>query len=336
MGKEINKNMVRDRALVLPVVTDEMYLSCNSETREILQEYFETKAQLSKDTLTQYKSALRQFIYWIKNSCNDKPLYKIKKRDFNRYMSFLVNRGMSSSGLKFKKSAVSALCVHIEDTYSDDEDFEEYANFRNFTKAFKDIPKNYVYEKIPISLCEYELLKETLLEDENYMGLAWIACAFNTGARRGGIRQFETEPIFEEIPEDKTFVYSNYVREKGRGKDGKRVRYMINKEVQDYCKLWIEKRGFENKYIFTTKYGGKVDLISREWADTFCRDTLSDILGRRINVHLFKSSAITNLLEQGKDMKIVSKYVGQHNDISTTLNFYDLRSDDDEANDLFS
>ena len=34
---EINKNMVRDRALKLPVVTDEMYNMCNAETREMIQ-----------------------------------------------------------------------------------------------------------------------------------------------------------------------------------------------------------------------------------------------------------------------------------------------------------
>ena len=79
---EINKNMVRDRALKLPVVTDEMYNACNAETREMIQEFFDNKPQLSPDTRTQYKSGLRQFVYWIHTSCNDKPLYKIKKRDF--------------------------------------------------------------------------------------------------------------------------------------------------------------------------------------------------------------------------------------------------------------
>ena len=68
--------------------------------------------------------------------------------------------------------------------------------------------------------------------------------------------------------------------------------------------------------------------MSREWAANFCTSTLSDILGRRINPHLFKSSAITNLLSKGKDIKIVSKYIAKHNDISTTMNHYDLRPDE--------
>lgn len=331
----INQNMIRDRALKLPTITKEMYEQCNSESRDMVEEFFQMNPQLSPATKTQYTSGLRQFLYWIHTSCNDKSLYKIKKRDFNRYMSYLTNRGMSGSSLRFKKSSVSSLCGYIEDVIVDDDDFEEYANFRNFTKAFKDIPKNHTYDKIAINLQEYELLKETLLDDENYMGLAWVVCAFNTGARRGGLRQFEVEFVKEEIPEGKSFVFTNYVREKGKSDDGKRVRYMANEEVLKYCKLWLEKRNFESKYIFATKYSGKINQISLGWANTFCTDVLSDILGRRINPHLFKGSAITNLLEQGKDLKIVSKYVGQHNSIETTM-IYDLRSDEEAANQLFS
>ena len=56
--KEINKNMVRDRALKLPTVTDDMYNSCNQDTRDMVQEYFEAKSTLSPDTKIQYKSGL--------------------------------------------------------------------------------------------------------------------------------------------------------------------------------------------------------------------------------------------------------------------------------------
>ena len=95
-NKKLEMNMIRERSLKLPKVTDEMYKQCNSETRDMIQEFFDSKPQLSPDTRKQYTSALRQFAYWIYTSCNDKTLYKIKKRDFTRYMSYLVNRGMSS------------------------------------------------------------------------------------------------------------------------------------------------------------------------------------------------------------------------------------------------
>ena len=96
MSKVIDKNMIRDRALKLPVVTNEMYEKCNYETREIVEEFFAAKSQLSKDTKVQYRSALNQFVYWLHENAMDKALYKVKKRDFVRFMSYLVNRGMSS------------------------------------------------------------------------------------------------------------------------------------------------------------------------------------------------------------------------------------------------
>ncbi len=328
MATSINKNMARERALKLPIITDEMYNKCNCETREMIEEFFAAKSQLSKDTRVQYRSALRQFAYWLHESAMDKPLYKVKKRDFVRFMSYLVNRGMSSSGLKFKKSAVSSLCKYIEDNVVDDDDMEEYAKFRNFTTSFTDIPKNYVYDKIPVSEEEYRTLLEVLESDENYLAAAWVATAFNSGARRGGIIQFKTECISGGIPEGKSYIMSNKVREKGRGADGKIVDYMLNEEAVKYIQIWLDKRGYEHEFIFTTKYGGEIKQMSREWAAELCSNTLSDILGRRINPHLFKASAVTNLLEKGKDIKLVSKHIAKHNDISTTMNHYDLRPDE--------
>lgn len=328
MTTYIEKNMIRERAGKLPVVTEEMYKKCNYETREIVEEFFAAKSQLSKDTRVQYRSALNQFVYWLYENAMDKPLYKVKKRDFVRFMSYLVNRGMSSSGLKFKKSAVSSLCKYIEDNIVDDDDMIEFSKFRNFTTSFTDIPKNHVYEKVAISEEEYRKLLDVLIDDENYAAACWVACAFNTGARRGGIVQFKTECVRDGIPDGKSYVLTNKVREKGRGADGKVVQYMLNEEAIKYIQLWLDKRGYEHEYIFTTKYGGEIKQMSREWAANLCSDTLSDILGRRINPHLFKASAVTNLLEKGKDIKLVSKYIAQHNDVSTTMSFYDLREDD--------
>ncbi len=63
---------------------------------------------------------------------------------------------------------------------------------------------------------------------------------------------------------------------------------------------------------------------------------LSDILGRRINPHIFKASAITYLLEVKKiPIELVSKFVAQHEDVSTTMKHYDLRTFEEEKNTIF-
>lgn len=332
MANEIKTNMLRERATPLPEVTEEMFMSCNPHNVELVKEYLQTNNTLSVETLKQYKSALYQFTYYLKENLMDKPFYKISKRDFKRYMSYLVSRGMSSSGLKFKKGAVSAFCSKFIEVFIV-EDVEEYKMFRNFTTGVIDIPKNQVYAKIPVSKEEYDLMIETLLEDENYLGACWVAVMFNVGCRRSEAIQFKSE-VVDYDKKGKSYVLSHTVRAKGKGESGKPVEYMIPDEALKYIKLWLDKRGYEHEYIFTVKYRGEIDVMSKGWANDFCSNVLSDIVGRRIHVHLFKSSCITYLLEQGKPMKTVSKYVAQHESTETTA-IYDLRSDEEERDGLF-
>lgn len=333
--KNIKMNMLRDRAKPLPEVTEENFRNCNSETVDLIREYLQTSTNLSEQTLKQYKSGLYQFVYYTYENLNDKPLHKITKRDFRRYMSYLTNRGLSSSALKFKKSAVSAFCKYIENVIADEE--PTYKSFRNFTTAAGDIPKNQVYNKIPVSKEEYDLMLEALIDDENYMGAAWVAVAFNVGARRSGIIQFKSEIVDYPMEEGTNYVMSHTVREKGRGSDGKPVQYMINSEALKYIKLWLDKRGYEHEYIFTVKHKGVVQQASKGWANHLCEDVLSDIVGRRINVHLWKSSCVSYLVnEKGVDLKLVSKYVAQHEDVSTTDKFYLITDDTEQKKQIFS
>lgn len=325
--------MLRDRAKRLHDITDEMWDKVKEEHRNLVSEYLDVSTHLARRTKIQYTSGLRHFFWWVHNVLNDKPLNKISKRDFMRYMSFLQNRGLSSSGMGFKKSAVSAFNIYIENIIAED-DVDNYGMFRNFTKGLQPIPKNQVYSKEPITYEEYKLILDTLIEDENFLGVAWVATAFNTGARRSEIIQLKTEILDYEIPDGQNYIMSNTVMGKGRA-GGKPVEYMVNLEALKYLKMWIEKRGYEHEYIFTTKYGGKVDVVSGGWANNFCSDVLSDIIGRRINPHIFKASAITHLLNQNVDMKLVSKYVAQHEDVATTQKFYDLRDFEEEKGKIF-
>ena len=125
------------------------------------------------------------------------------------------------------------------------------------------------------------------------------------------------------------------VRGKGKSIDGKPVRFMVNTDALYYMKLWVENRKYDSEYIFVVKYGGTINPISTNWANRFCKEILSPILGKRCHPHMFKASCITYLLEKGKDLKLVSKYVAQHEDTATTSGFYDLRNFEEEKNSIF-
>ena len=325
--------MLRQIADKLPEVTNEMFNQCNPENLKLIKEFEEMHPLLSSQTKAQYRSGVKQFTFWVKTALNDKAFYEITKRDFNRYLSYLINRGMSSSGIKFKKSCVSTICEYAENILS--EELEEYSKFHNFTKTDIKIPPNHVYNKIAISEAEYKILIDTLIGDKNYLAVAWVACAFNTGARRGGLRGFKTEILDKPVEEGQEFVMSNMVREKGASIDGKKVEYMIPISALYYLNLWVSKRGYEHEYLFTTKHNGEYNQISLGWADDLCSNILSDILGRRINPHLFKASAISHYLASGLELSFVSKYIGMHADISVTSKFYDLRTFAEEKNGMF-
>lgn len=325
--------MLRERANKLPEVTDEMWQDVFEEHKSLTEEFLEVSTHLSPQSKKQYTSGLRQFFYFVHKTLNDKPMWEISKRDFLRYLSYLDNHKMSSSGKGFKKSCVSSLCNYIENVILDDE--PKYKNFRNFTKGLPAIPKNQVYDKIKITKEEYELMLNELHKQENFIGMAWLAVGFNVGARRSEIIQFKSELIDYETPEGQNYILSHIVRGKGAGLDGKILRYMINMEALKYIKLWLSVRGYEHEYIFTIKYNGQIKPISESWADDFCAKVLSKMLGRRVNPHIFKASCISYLLEQGVDIALVSKYVAHHNDISTTSNFYDLRDFEEEKNKIF-
>lgn len=332
MTKKFEKNMLRERAKKLPDVTTEMWKQVNEDYRLLVEEYISVQSH-SPQTKKQYSSSLKQFGWFVCQSMNNKPFYKITKRDFLRYLSYLRDdRRMSSSGMSLKKATVSSLCNYIENVVAEEDD--NYKNFRNFTRGLPSIPKNKVYDKVKVTYDEFQDMMKILESDENYLGMAWLATAFLVGARRSELIQFKSEIVNYKVPEGQNYLVSHIVRGKGSSIDGKPLEYMIPLEVLPYWNKWIEVRGYESDYIFTTKYNGEVRQMSPSWADYFCTEVLSNILGRRINVHIFKNSCITHHLENGVELKIVSKFIAHHNDISTT-SIYDLRDFEDEKNGIF-
>ncbi|MWV44975.1 tyrosine-type recombinase/integrase [Paenibacillus sp. HJL G12] len=309
-----------------------MWLKVNDDYRTLVEEFL-TVQDLSKASKSQYKSVLRQFGWYMYDSMNNKFFYKISKRDFMRYLSYIRdNRKMSSSAIGIRKSVVSSLCNYIENVVAEDDG--NYKMFRNFTRGLPPIPKNRVYEKVKVTRDEYDMMMKLLEEDGNLLGMAWLATAFLVGARRSEIIQFKTEILEYSVPEGQSYVLSHIVRGKGPSTDGKKLEYMIPLEVLPYWKKWIESRGYESEFVFSTRYDNDIKAMSSAWANDFCTNTLSDMLERRINVHIFKNSCITYLLESGVPMHLVSKYVAHHNDISTTQ-IYDLRDFEEEKNQIF-
>ena len=131
-------------------ITEEEWLTVNEFNREMVQDYLNNQADLSSKTRPAYRSGLRVFFVWVKNHLGDKKFTDIKKKEFQKYLNWLTNRGLSDSAIRFKKSCVSTFCNYVMMMYE-----EEYPTFRNFTVGLKVVQTGYVHEKVPLTPDEY-------------------------------------------------------------------------------------------------------------------------------------------------------------------------------------
>lgn len=335
-SKDFNKNMLRDRAEKVPPVTDEMWSQVSEFNRSMVEEFLEESTHLSKQSQKQYKSALRIFYYWVYETLKDKPIYDIKKKDYLRFQNSLIRRGMSSNGIKIKRSAVSSLNKYLINFYEDEDSFK---TFRNFVEGVPNPTPNKVYNKIPLSKEECELIIKTLEEDKQWQVLAAFKFLYYSGCRRAELLELKKEVVTYEPLKDKegnpTEKYKTHLlRTKGGGEQGEVRALLFDDDVKHYMQKWLDFRGEDDcEYMFTSSYGNKVEQLDITTPNYWFSDIISDIVGRRTNVHLMRGTRATHILEDGKDIKVAQKLLG-HKDVSTTQGFYDLRDDDDDLDEL--
>jgi site-specific recombinase XerD len=334
----LNENMYRERAQRLPEVTDEQWSTVNSFNREKVEEFLLESTHLSPQSQKQYKSALRQFYYWVQQTFGEnKKIYQIKKKDFMRFQNMLQRRGMSSNAIKLKRSCVSSLNKYLINFYEDE---EEFATFRNFVEGVPNPTPNKVYKKIPLTHEEFELILKTLEEDGQWQIIAALHLMYASACRRSELIQLKKEIVTYPYAKDKDGNDTNYymtheVRAKGRGEDGKPRRLLFDDKARNAVLKWLEVRGEDDcPFIFVSKYKNEVRQINVTTINYWCKEIISDIIGRRVNPHLIRGTRSTHLLLEGKDIKKAQALLG-HEDSSTTDKFYDLRDNKDDLSDIF-
>lgn len=321
----------------LQEVTPEMWEQVNSENKKMTEEFLKQNIQLSSETLLQYTSALKIYYWWIKENAGDKPFHQLKSRDFLRFQNFLTERGMSSSGIKLKRSAVSSFNNYIEVYYLD-----TYPQFRNYiTKGIPTPPPVPVHVKEPLTMEEYNNLCSKLEEQELYQQLAYLKFSFASGARRAEVRQLlkadmMNQPKIVERDGKSISVYNTSpIRCKGRGKAGKIRSLQFDDAARNAILKWLEIRGDDDcPFVFAVKHDGKYSQISKTTFNSWTDGIFEEIVGRRIHPHLIRSSRASSMVvEQGKDIKAAQKLLGHKS--STTTEIYVIRKDDEDSDDAF-
>lgn len=337
MSKQIEK---------IKEITDEEWQSVNKENRLKVEEYLRESVQLSDETLKQYTSALKIFFFWIKENAGDKHFTEIKPRDFLLYQNYLIRRGLSSSAIRLKRSAVSSFNSYVETYY-----IEEYPSFRSYiTKKIPVPTQAFVNEKEPLTLDEYARLCEELEKREMWQQLAYLKFSFSTGCRRAEVRQLLKDVVNYEpkitavktkdedgnpiIKESRSYL-THTIRCKGKGKQGKPRQLQFDQEAMDAIKKWLVVRGEDDcPYVFVTKNKSEVKQVSNEVFNLWCDKYFEPIVGRRVHPHIWRESRATSIvIEQGKDIIVAQKLLG-HNDSSTTQ-LYVIRDDEDASDEAF-
>ncbi|MGG3892012.1 tyrosine-type recombinase/integrase [Metabacillus fastidiosus] len=305
--------------------------------QEITNEFL-NQAHLSPQTLSQYRSALYHFFKFVHDQCGNKSITDLKPRDALRYQNFLINRNLSSSAVKFKRSSVSSLCGYIELYYSD-----EFPLFRNiYNKKIPNPAASKRHEKVPLTEEEFFNLIEVLTERKEYQMVAYLLFTYETGCRRGESRQLlrdfvnAEKAIDKKTGEEKPYYFTSEIRCKGRGKEGKLRKFPVSEIAMEALKKWHEERGEDDcPYMFVKKTKeGKVNQLSASTFNYWCTEIFTEIVGKRVHPHLLRSSKATNLsLYGGKSIDAIQALLG-HNSPDTTK-IYIVKDGEDELDELY-
>lgn len=318
-------------------VTDEQWLSVNEENRRIVDEFLKQSKQLSPQSIKQYRSGLRIYFWWIKENAGDKAFYQLRSKDFLFYQNHLVDKGLSSSAIKLKRSSVSTLNNYIEVYYA-----EEYPSFRNYVnKSITTPPPVFVHEKEPLTLDEYNSLCAELEKRELFQQLAYLKFTFSSGCRRAETRQLLKEvvtyqpKVVESNGKEVNLYMTHNIRCKGRGVAGKVKKLNFDQDAMDAIKKWLSVRGDDDcPHVFAVKRDGNYQQVKEATFNSWTDIYFTPIVGRRFHPHAIRETRATTLVvEQGKDIKAAQKLLNHES--STTTEIYVIRKDEDNADDAF-
>ena len=328
-------------------ITEDEWLEINKTNRDMVQDYLDNQSDLSVKTRPAYRSGLRIFFKYVHDYLGDKDFTQIKKKEFQKYLNWLTNRGLSDSAIKFKKSCVSAFCNYVMMMYED-----EMPTFRNFTIGLKVVKTGYVHEKVPLTPDEYVALCEELERREEWQKLAYVVFSYSTGCRRAEARQLLKEVVDYPAKEKKIKILdedgkeveaisrqyqTHTIRCKGASIQGKQRKLKFGEDAMHWLKKWIEVRGDDDcpyMFVVKTKDGSKVRQIGYSAFNDWCINEFSEIVGRRSTPHNFRRSRATNLVcYDHRALETAQKLLGHES--SETTQMYVIREDTEDADEAF-
>lgn len=318
---------------------DEYREKIHEDDQELVDDFLEQQSHLSDQTIKQYRSNLMIFLKWNYDKNKNKRIIELKPRDGLRFQNYMLNLGLSTSIIKLRRSTVSSFYGYVEVFWGD-----EYPDVRNiYSQAVPTVGNVQKKEKEPLTVEEIAKITKGLEEEEKWQQLAYFWFSIGSGARREEVRQIKKEVsgykkhVVDGV--EKNYFFSNKVRAKGKGREGKVRRHYITDEAMKYIQKWVEYREDnylydDSEYLFITINETKesVGQISAGMFNVWCNEFSKYVDGKKIHPHLLRSTRATLLSDEGVDIRAIQKLLG-HADASTTQIY--IVSEDDEIDDIF-
>lgn len=284
-------------------ITEELWDNIDIENRLVVEQYLDSLVAMSDSTYARYRTDVRQFVYWIHSSLYDKPLYEITMRDFERFLDVMRTNGNTINSIQSKKYGLCTFFNFVHDVIKKSDD--RYADFKN---DFKDAEiKTGIYngKSYPITYEEYLLLIDYLRRDGYLLALAWVMFAYTTGANRLEYRKISSDVVKYPFPPNADYILSNTVERYSNRQTGEKysINFKIRREVYDAMKAWVDSRGYDCDYVFSSRQHGVADAVTMTWANNLCVNTLSQILSRNVTASDFQKG----YHEYIKQMKKIDK-----------------------------
>lgn len=311
------------------VYTPEKWEQVNKYNKDLMEDFLtELKAQKKKEgTIKQYRNDLRIILIYIFDELGNKPIYKLKKKQFRNLMLYFQDRDMSNARINRLMSALRSML----DFASNEEDYEDEIEV-NYASKVKGLSKEGVREIYFLSDEKIEKMYNYLKEKEEYQKACYLAMLYDTAARRNEIHQVEKDGLLE-----------NNFTNKVVGKRGKVFTLIYFDRSKEAIKNWLNQRGEDN--IKSLWIVGKDEnkraasyVTLYNWVQDFV-DLHEQLFEEKIpfNAHSFRHSALESLstgehyvcrkLNKKFDLKEL-KLLAHHSDISTTDSY--LKNKDDE------
>lgn len=322
------------------LVTEEKWKRVSKQNKELLNDFIDyCKAQdKSPQTIYQYESQLKIVMCYIMEEFDNKFFCDIKKREWVRFVSYMVNDlCLSPNRVSSIKSAISSFSNYIENILDDEYDY------RNIIKNIPSPVKEKTREKSVFDIDQVKDVLNELIDQNKYEIACFLALLISCGCRKAESIQMKVDFFTDKnLTLENKFWLTPQIRCKGRGKQGKLLKkFVIVDLFKPYFDKWMEYRqekGIQSEWLFPIYKNGDYVCASistvNSWANTISKITMEKY-GVNYYAHCSRHGFVTFLAKSGYPDAIITKIVGWAKG-SNLIGVYNDMTDDEELEGFFA